>query len=99
MRPTINREPASLAFSLLAFVLGAFLRECSAVAVTGVSAGVNKATNERPFRQEINSFSQSGPAFDLYIQALQIFQNQSGNLGYFDISGTLPIVSAGRNFP
>lgn len=73
---------------LPAVLLIGFVLRCSAIAVTGVSAGVNTATGARPFRTEINSFAQSGPAFDLYIQALRVFQNQSGDLSYFGISGT-----------
>lgn len=76
---------------LSAIFFALFLYQCSGIAVTGISAGVNNYTNARPFRVEINAFSQSGPAFDLYIQALQIFQNQSGDLSYFGVSGTFPL--------
>lgn len=87
MRPTFGPQANASASTLSAILLAGFLCRCSAIAITGVSAGVNKATGARPFRTEINSFAQSGPAFDLYIQALQIFQNQSGDSGYFGISG------------
>ncbi|KAL9617896.1 MAG: hypothetical protein Q9160_007323 [Pyrenula sp. 1 TL-2023] len=80
------RLPTRTNATLSAAILTGFVLRCSAIAVTGVSAGVNAATGARPFRTEINSFSQSGPAFDLYIQALQVFSNQSGDLSYFGIS-------------
>lgn len=61
----------------------------SAVAITGPQAGVNAATGERPFRQEFSVFKDSGPAFDLYIQALYYFtqEDQSNLLSYFQICG------------
>jgi tyrosinase len=59
-----------------------------AVTVTGPQAGVNAATGERPFRQEFSVFQNSGPAFDLYIQALYYFMqdDQSNVQSYFQIA-------------
>ncbi len=60
-----------------------------AVTVTGPQAGVNAATGERPFRQELSVLQNSGPAFDLYIQALYYFMqdDQSNVESYFQIAG------------
>lgn len=66
----------------------------SAVAITGPQAGVNTATGERPFRLEFSVFKDSGPAFDLFIQAFYYFQqaDQADQLSYFQVAGncTLP---------
>ena len=60
-------------------------------AITGLRGGVNTATGERPVRKDISALEHEGPAFDLYILALQHFmrQNQSDPLSYFQISGRL----------
>lgn len=62
-----------------------------AFAITGLEAGVKAVTGERPIRLEISTFQNEGPAFDLYILALQqlMQQNQSHPLSYFQISGGL----------
>lgn len=61
----------------------------SAVVITGVQAGVNAETGERPFRQEFSIFKDSGAAFDLYIQALYYFtqEDQGNEQSYFSIAG------------
>lgn len=61
----------------------------SAVAITGPQAGVNTDTGERPFRLEFSVFRNSGPPFDLYIQALYYFtqEDQSNELSYFSVAG------------
>ena len=63
----------------------------NAVTITGPQGGVNTTTGQRPFRQEFSTFKNSGPAFDLYILALQQFQqqNQSALLSYYQVSGRL----------
>ena len=63
-----------------------------AYAITGVSAGVNNVTGERPFRQEINVFAASGAAWDLYILSLRQLQqiNQNDSFLYFQIAGNSP---------
>ena len=62
-----------------------------AVAITGISAGVNSATGARPFRREINEFSGSGAAWDLFILSLAQFQqsDRSSLLSYFQIAGEI----------
>jgi tyrosinase len=64
-------------------------RICQAYAITGVSAGVNPDTGERPFRLNLKDFQYSGPPFDLYIQALSRFQadDQSNLLSYYEVAG------------
>ncbi|MCJ1396995.1 hypothetical protein MMC11_000187 [Xylographa trunciseda] len=59
-------------------------------AIQGIRAGVNAITGQRPFRQEFSTFQNAGPAFDLYIQALQQFSksNQSVMLSYYAVAGT-----------
>ena len=65
------------------------LATASLFAITGISAGVNPSTGARPFRQEFSTFQTSGPAFDLYIQALQNLTSkaQSEKLSYFQVAG------------
>ena len=74
----------------LAAALAALLQSSAAtVATTGISAGVNPTTGERPSRIEMSTFEKSGPAFDLYIQALAAFQadDQADVLSYYEIAG------------
>ena len=61
--------------------------------ITGVHAGVNAVTGQRPFRQEFSTFQNTGPAFDLYIQALQQLAqtNQSAMLSYYAVAGKLRV--------
>jgi tyrosinase len=81
-----------MAASFLLFILslGALLRTGSATyAITGAHGGVNAQTGARPFRQNLKDFQGSGPAFDLYIQALSQFQkNDQGNLlSWYEVAG------------
>ncbi|ETN37390.1 uncharacterized protein HMPREF1541_08381 [Cyphellophora europaea CBS 101466] len=57
--------------------------------ITGAGGSHNATTGVRPYRLDINDFSQSGPPFDLYIQALSRLQarDQSDPLSYFQIAG------------
>jgi hypothetical protein len=57
--------------------------------ITGVPGGMNNASIPRPFRLDINDLAQSGPAFDLYIQALNELQrtDQDDPLSYYQIAG------------
>ncbi|KAB5566591.1 hypothetical protein GE09DRAFT_740262 [Coniochaeta sp. 2T2.1] len=60
------------------------------VPVTGVRTGIDHNTGERPRRLNINDFyARGGLQWDLYIQALQAFQdvNETDPLSYFQISG------------
>ena len=58
-------------------------------AVIGTQGGVDGNTGFRPMRIDINQFKLAGPAWDLYIQALQQFlaTNQSGQFSYYQIAG------------
>ena len=88
MPPPLQDKPKMLTVLCIIFVLLGL--RVTAYAITGVSAGVNNVTGERPFRQEINVFAVSGAAWDLYILALRQFQqaNQNDSLSYFQIAGT-----------
>jgi hypothetical protein len=75
-------------FSLVAsFTL--LLHHARAIVITGISAGVNNITGERPFRRDINELYMSGPAWDLFALSLSAFQqmNQDDPLSYYQISG------------
>ena len=56
--------------------------------ITGANSGVNGA--QRPARQEIRTLADSGPAFDLYILALQQLAGdpQSNLTSYYQLSST-----------
>ncbi|KAI9812447.1 MAG: hypothetical protein M1827_004678 [Pycnora praestabilis] len=75
------------AIRLLAIYL--YVVSVDSIAITGASGGINQTTGKRPFREEFNNFQNSGPAFDLYILALQYIQtrNQSHTLSYYQIAG------------
>ncbi|RMZ86852.1 hypothetical protein DV736_g5924, partial [Chaetothyriales sp. CBS 134916] len=45
-----------------------------AIKIVGAGGPSNSTTGPQPFRYEIDQFSQSGPAWDLYIQALSAIQ-------------------------
>ena len=78
-----------MSLNILFFLAAASLQLVGAVTVVGPQASVNALTGERPFRQDINVLQRSGPAFDLYILALQQFtqQNQTSQLSYYQIAG------------
>lgn len=59
------------------------------VAVTGLTNGVNTTSGARPVRQNINTLANSGPAWNLYVQALSAFQadGQADLLSYYEIAG------------
>lgn len=61
-------------------------------AITGAHGGVNTGTGQRPSRQDLSTFKNSGAAFDLYILSLQQFQqqNQSALLSYYQVAGDMP---------
>ena len=89
-----------LSFSVVSFCSVLFIAKLAlaAIAITGPSGGVNIATGQRPFRQEFVAFSKTGPAFDLYIQALQQFQaaTQTGQTSYYQVAGRSLLALAGR---
>ena len=78
----VIRLACSLGIAVLA-VLG------NAWTIRGIQAGVNPYTGERPLRQDFSTFKNSGPAFDLYIQALLRSQqaDQKNTLSYFEVAG------------
>jgi tyrosinase len=57
--------------------------------ITGPTSGVNAQTGERPSRRDLRTLQSSGPQFDLYIQALQMFQatNQGDLLSHYSVAG------------
>ncbi|KAM5453958.1 putative tyrosinase [Microsporum audouinii] len=61
--------------TVLYFLLCTALPTFATVLVKGVQEGVNQSTGQRPARQNLASWEFSGPAFDLYVQALRDFQN------------------------
>ena len=76
-------------FAVWLLFITTLLAAGDAVVIVGPQAGVDSATGQRPFRQDFSVFKESGPAFDLYIQALYYFmkQNQSDVLSYYQIAG------------
>lgn len=78
-----KRYAAVMLFVMLMFQgVGAFK-------VTGVTSTATNISGLRPFRRDIEEFSQSGAAFDLYIQALNEFQrmDQDDPLSYYQVAG------------
>lgn len=78
----------TLLTSLVALVV--LMCSTSAFVVTGAVGGVNTETGQRPFRLNIVTMAQiGGPAWDLYILALQQFQakDQKDQLSFFQIAG------------
>jgi hypothetical protein len=70
--------------------------------ITGPQDGVNPNTGARPVRQDIKTFQKSGPAWDLYIQALQNFMQTDSTqlLSYFQVAGkkcSYPITQTGAD--
>ena len=81
----------ALALHVLCFLIASFsLRLVHSFAVDGVATILNHTTGGPPVRLELSTLSQSGPAFDLFILALQQIQqaNQSHELSYYQIAGT-----------
>ena len=71
------------------FVL--FAVAANSYAITGPTGGVDITTGQRPFRQEISNFQNSGAAWDLYILAFQKFTqtDQAQQLSYYQVAGLL----------
>jgi tyrosinase len=57
--------------------------------IKGATGGVNTATGQRPSRQDLTSFQNSGAAFDLFVLAFQQFQleDQAQLLSLYQIDG------------
>ena len=70
------------------YIFFSSLNYVSAVVVTGTQGGVDKKSGFRPFRLEISTFEHAGPAFDLYILALQQMMDvdEFQQLSYYQIS-------------
>ncbi|EAS28837.3 tyrosinase [Coccidioides immitis RS] len=68
-------------------VIACITFQAHAYDIRGVRGGV-QASGERPARQNLETFQESGPAFDLYILALLKFQDEDQNrmLSYYDVS-------------
>lgn len=79
---------ASITQRILCLLLLTHCAPSWAIQVKGSTTGVGPG-RQRPFRQEITAFSQSGPAWDLYLLALQQLQNTpaSDPLSYYSIAG------------
>lgn len=56
--------------------------------IKGATGGV-KSSGERPARQDLRDLQKSGPAFDLYIQALKEFgeTDQKEKLSLYEVAG------------
>ncbi|RMD41599.1 hypothetical protein DV735_g3553, partial [Chaetothyriales sp. CBS 134920] len=65
-------------------------RPSASAAINIVGAGSLSQDGPQPLRYEINTFSQSGPGWDLYVQALAAIQarDEADPMSYFQISGT-----------
>lgn len=63
---------------------------------TGAGGGATSRPGNSSLRTEINDFATSGPAFDLYILALQRLQDtdQTDQLSYFQVSGLFVMYEA-----
>lgn len=74
----------------VAFVLLLSLTTVLAFEITGATGGIDPTTGARPSRYEISRFSQSGPAWSLFVLALYEIQrvNQWDPMSYFSIAGT-----------
>ncbi len=81
---------------LLVLVLGTLFltNRTKAVAITGPQGAGESATGQRPFRLEISTVQNNGPAFDLYILSFQRFvqQNQTNILSYYQAAGKLSLI-------
>ena len=89
-----DRNMVSSLICLLWFIISLHFYQVDSFAITGVSAGVNQVTGERPLRRDINELYMSGPAWDLFILALHDFQetSQDDPFSYYQIAGKHPCV-------
>jgi tyrosinase len=76
-------------FRFVLLFLLSFSQNALSYQITGPTSGVNVQTGERPSRQDLRNLQGSGPAFDLYIQALQMFQeaDQRDLLSWYSVAG------------
>ncbi len=87
--PLCSRIMWLFSISFFLNALCALLNSAEAFAITGISAGVDPVTGERPFRHDINDLYMSGPAWDLFILSLREFQqvDQDDPLSYYQVAG------------
>jgi tyrosinase len=82
---------STLLSALMVLLLGIFRLSSATVVVTGVSgvAGGVYPNGSRPFRHEISTFQNSGPAFDLFVLAFRAFElvEQSNVQSYYQVAG------------
>lgn len=57
--------------------------------ISGATSGIDKNTGARPFRLPIEELQASGPAWDLYVQAMQYWQSidQTNMFSWYGIAG------------
>jgi hypothetical protein len=93
----VDRMKPLFGLSLLAAVFQ-YLQHAEAFAITGILAGVNNSTGERPLRLAIEELYQSGPGWDLFVLALAEFQNMSQDdpLSYYQVAGKTTSAALGK---
>ncbi|ERF74869.1 hypothetical protein EPUS_03253 [Endocarpon pusillum Z07020] len=76
-------------FTFVLLFLLSFSHDVFSYRITGPTSGVNAQTGERPARRDLRTLQTSGAQWDLYIQALQMFQaaNQADLLSWYSVSG------------
>ncbi len=76
-------------FSFILLFLLSVSHDAFSYRITGPTSGINAQTGERPARRDLRTLQRSGEQFDLYIQALQMFQatNQRDLLSHYSIAG------------
>lgn len=87
-----SRIPAMFALKIISAVIAICLVSFGKTyAIIGPRDGVNQVTGERPIRQDLSTFKNSGPTFDLYILSLEQFQqqDQSTLLSYYQVAGNV----------
>ena len=75
---------------LWGIAVASWMAPAAAQQVVGVSTGINNVTGERPARVNINTLqAEAGPHWDLYVQALDLFQREdmAELLSYYQITG------------
>ncbi|EPE02553.1 tyrosinase precursor [Ophiostoma piceae UAMH 11346] len=77
-------------FILWGIAAASWMAPAAAQQVVGVTTGINNGTGERPSRVNINNLhADAGPHWDLYVQALDLFQREDMTelLSYYQITG------------
>lgn len=83
-------------FKVLLLFLLSFSHDVFSYRITGPTSGVNAQTGERPSRRDLRTLQTSGAQWDLYIQALQMFQaaNQADLLSWYQVSGIRTLITS-----